>query len=340
MNYTTKKYNLPQIPLIKNYYSDTANPEHDALLKAMEPGAKLTDADENILKEAIDFYSLVFESLKAIPLSSLSLDEASDLIEYLKYVFTFSLPIGNDLHIERIHRVTVVEENFLEKGKIRHPKYLTYPPLKVIKRLNRYGRGNSIITTGLYAAFSENVAIRETKPIAGSKIVISQWVPVSNLPFNSYPITNSDVDNDEVRKATLAFKKKRSELHPSVAKIMDLHIGFLASEFVKDCPMTNPHRLEYFFSAYFAEQTLQKIPPEIGMPNFDLVIYPSVAFGHKEPNILMDPISVDTKLKVVYATEYLVEETYYYKDDGVPTKLKFIRDATWFEKDQIIWEDD
>ncbi len=339
---TWNKYNLPSIPDCKKYYSDYSNPENDVILKCSNKEV-LTADDEAVLNEAVEFYQIAFPALQAITLADITLEESEHLISYLNVIFTIAFPIGNDLLIEKVFRVSNIEDSFIEKGKVRNPKFLTYPPLDCVKKSKRYNRANSFSKTVFYASFKENVAIRETRPQKGKKIIISTWQPTSNDFFNSYPITNSEVNNQQVQKSTTAFKKTISAYHPLLAKIMDLNIGFLASEFVKDCQIKNDNRLEYLYSAYFADKTLVEYPKNLNMQNFDLIIYPSVAYKHLEENIAMFPSSVETKMKIIYAAEYEVEETFYDTDleiNSPPAKLKFIREATWFDKDQIIWEDD
>jgi hypothetical protein len=339
---TIKKSSFPQIPSCKTYYYPSSTLEHDVIIKCLNPDLLLTLDDEAILKESIQFYENLFTALKEVPLSNITIEESEHLISYLNLVFTIAFPVANDLEIKRVHRVTIIEEKYLEKGKIRHPKFLTHPPLSVISASKKYNRGNSFSTTVFYAAFNENVAIRETKPEKGKRIIISKWEPKSNKPFISYPITNSEINNEEVKKSTAAFKKTVASYNPLFAKILDLNIGFLASEFVKDIPIKHPNRLEYLYSAYFADKTFVENPAELKMQNFDLIIYPSVAYKHLESNIAMHPNSLK-KMKIVHALEYEVEETYYAEDIDVevfPAKLKFIRESTWFDENQILWEDD
>jgi hypothetical protein len=120
-------------------------------------------------------------------------------------------------------------------------------------------------------------------------------------------------------------------------------LGFLASEFVKDCEILNDNRYEYLYSSYFADKVLAPFNEEDPTPNYDFVIYPSVAWQHKHDNVAIIPDSVNNKLKPIKAVEYIVEETFYEKDlkeDDMPVKLKMIRDSYWIEDDYIIWEDD
>jgi hypothetical protein len=338
-----QKFNLPPIPACKIYHANLqTNPEQDAILKCISHKA-LTAEDEMHLKEAIEFYKAVFPALQAIPLSEISLQDSEDLKKYLEAVFNFNLMVTNDIHFEVIFRVSVIKDSFLEKGKVRSPKYLRYPDLDIIKKAGIYNRANSFNATVFYASFHEHVALRETKPEKGQRIIISVWKNITGKPFNSYPITNASIQNEGVQKATKAFKETKAANHPLFAEIMDLILAFLASEFVKDVPINHPNRLEYFYSAFFADRLLSPLRADDPSPNYDFIIYPSVAWKHQHENVAMTKDSLDAKMKIIHAIEYEVGDTFYDKElglDEAPAKLKFLREAKWFEKDLIIWEDE
>lgn len=334
-------FNLPEIPNSKLYIEEMT-PEQMAIDKC-STGQRLTEADILTLKESIDFYKLVFQKLKEIDLSSITKYQVEELKIYLKSVFNFVLTISNNIHFELLFRVSFVRESFLEKGKVRNPSFLGYPPLDLVKEKGVYNRANSNEKTAFYASFYENVALRETKPAKGENIIISIWKNISGKPFSSYPISNSSVKNRGVQEATLALNKSKETNHPLFAEIMDLVLGFLASEFVKDGEIKSPFKYEYLYSAFFADQILSPRIENEMIPDTDFIIYPSVAWKHEQENVVLPPVVVNKKLKLIKAIEYFVEETFYEKNllkDEMPAKLKFIREATWFEPNLIIWEDE
>ncbi len=336
------KYELPELPHCKIFYTENRSLEHDVVIKCMNQDAILEDNEIDVLNEAIRFYEEAFSKLKSISLSNLTLQEALHLKNYLNLVFSMAFPIAFDLEIDQIYRVTTIEPEFTVKGKVRDPKFLSYPLLPIVKRKMRYNRANSYDYTVFYGSLQENVAIMETKPIVGSTIIISKWVPATQMKFVAHPISSSRVENNRTNNVSSNFRKTIANYHPLFSKVLELNLDFLSSEFVKNVPITNTHRFEYLFSAYFADKTLELKRPELNMQDFDLIIYPSVAFRHKEDNVAIHPNSVK-KLRLAHATEYLVQETFYDKVEDTEkkaVKLKFIREATWFEKDQIIWEDE
>ena len=334
-------FNLPEISNSKQYIEEMT-PEQRAIDKCIT-GEILNEADVSTLQESIDFYKLVFQKLKEIDLSTITKDQVEELKIYLKSVFNFILTISNDIHFDVLFRVSFVRERFLVKGKVRNPSFLGYPPLVLVQEKGIYNRANSNEKTAFYASFLENVALRETKPAKGEIIIISTWENITGKPFSSYPISNSSVKNIGVQQATLALNKSKETNHPLFAEIMDLVLGFLASEFVKDCEIKSPFKYEYLYSAFFSDQILSPRKENEMIPDTDFIIYPSVAWKHELDNVVIPPYVVNKKLKLIKAIEYLVEETFYDKNllkDEMPAKLKFIREATWFDPDLIIWEDE
>jgi hypothetical protein len=242
-----------------------------------------------------------------------------------------------------LYRVSFVRYEFLEKGKVRNPVYLKYPSLKIVKRKGVYNRANTNERTVFYASFKKNVAIMESKPAVGARIIITVWKNITGEPFNSYPITNLSIENEGVRKATKVFKETKKANNPLFAEIMDLVLGFLSSEFVKECEIKSSKRFEYLYSAYFADKILTPNNIDDLTPNIDFIIYPSVAWKHQYENVALIPDTVNNKLKLIKAHEYKVEETYYgnsLQKDKMPVKLKCIREADWIENNLIIWDDE
>lgn len=334
-------FSLPEISNSKQYIGKMT-PEQRAINKCIT-SELLTEFDVLTLKESIEFYKLVFPKLKEIDLSIITLEQVAVLKVYLNKVFNFILTISNDIDFRFLFRVSIIRENFLEKGKVRNSSFLGYPPLDIIKKNGVFNRANSNEKTAFYASFFENVALRETKPQKGERIIISRWENITGKPFSSYPISNSPIKNIGVQKATQAFNKTKKANNPLFAEIMDLVIGFLASEFVKDCEIRNPFKYEYLYSAFFADQILTPRNENETISDTDFIIYPSVAWKHKQDNVVIPPFIVNEKLKLVKAVEYIVEETFYEKElqkDEMQARLKFIRDSTWFEDDLIIWEDE
>ena len=360
-------FNLPEIPYYKKYI-DKLSPKEQVLHKSLSEikeevfkikndemtieqiilfklmfNERLSNIETQIFEDALIFYKKTLPQLKKINLSKISDKEVDKLKKYLDIIFNYGIYASNDLHFDFTFRVLIVKEEFTEKGKVRTPKFLTHPTLDLVKKWKVYNRANSFDSIVFYSSSYENVAIRETKPKKGDFIIISVWRNISGKPFNSYPISNSKVNNFGSVKAAKGLEKLTNTYHPLLKKFLNVHIDFLSSEYVKDIDIKSKNKYEYFFSAYFSDKILVPFEKKGDMNNFDCIIYPSIAWKHKHDNIAVAPQSVITKLKIVKATEYKVLETYYEKElrfDEMPVKLEFIRDTYEITDDLIIWEDE
>jgi len=334
-------FNFPDIPQSK-VFSDLLTQEQKALDNYLKQ-YKFTDNEEAIIQECINFYKKAFAYLKSLPLTDFDKGDAKIVWDYLKKVFNFKIIVDNSVNFEVVFRVTIVNEKFRDKGKVRDSKYLYNPPLKINQDRGIYNRCNSPNSTAFYAAFYENVALRETKPQKGDLIIMTTWKNITGNVFNSYPISNALIANNIGNtKATIAFEKMMENHHPLFKEHFKTILEFISSEFVKDKEVVSENKYEYLYSAFFSEHILQENHPDDPEPNFDFIIYPSVAYKHFEDNICVSERTLH-RLVPVHLQEFEILETYYDKPlslDDLPADLRLIREATRITKDIIIWEDE
>jgi hypothetical protein len=297
-----------------------------------------------ILKENIAFYKKCFEEMKTIDLNILTETQCNTLRTYLNQVFSAFPVIFNDVTAELICRVTVIKDDFIEDGKVRKTNYLSYPPLKINQRRGVYNRANSPERTIFYASPFENVAIRETKPEKGKRIIVSKWMNHSAEPITCFPLcVTAGIQNEFTDKATYAFEKICENLHPVLAEWMECFFTFLASEFIKEGEAIHPRRFDYIFSAFFADRILQPFPKGSKLKSYEAIVYPSVAWNHLQENIAVLPEIIDQKFFLIEADEYEIIETWYDKKiqlNEYPCRLRFIRKAQSFTNGYITWSDD
>jgi len=236
-----------------------------------------------------------------------------------------------------------VLDKFLCKGKVRNPKWIYNPPLIANQERGIYNRCNSPNGTAFYAAFYENVALRESKPKKNDIIILTEWKNKTGAPFITYPIGNSTITNNIGNtKATNAFEKSMENHHPLFKEHFKVVLEFLACEFVKEDEVNSDKKFEYLYSAFFSEHILKENNPKDPTSNIDFIIYPSVAYKHFEDNICL-PERTLYRLTPIYLREYKVLETHYDKPltlDEPPVDLELIREATWITDDDIIWDDE
>ena len=335
-------------------YNGNTTPEQDAQMKLVQ-NIDLTEADLLALQESVSFYEIAYPFLKNINLSTISEKDKVEIISFLNKVLNYQIIIQNNLIFKTVFRVSFVRNEFLEQGKVRNQKYISYPPGEIIKQIGKYGRANSPDSTCLYCAFNPIIALLETKPKVGERIIISQWQKDDDLPFVSFPIANNEsIENEGVKKATKAFKERMTYNHPLFARTLELFFDFLSSEFIKSIPITSPNAYEYLFSAYFSDITLKSAIETVEHPlepisNYDCLIYPSVAAKHATDNIAIKPTSVD-RLRPVYLEEIIVTTTDY--DNAkiyvnlFPEKIdlpiggQVLRSSNNIKNGKIIWNDD
>lgn len=345
--------NFPEIPVSKIYNGRTT-PEQNAQMKLIH-GEKLTAADVNALQESVLFYEQAYPFLKNINLSALTENDKDEIVRFVNKMLNYNVIIQNNVRFKNVFRVSFVKEDFLENGKLRDTGFISYPPLPVVQKLRKYGRANSNDTTCLYCAFNPVIALLETKPKAGDRIIISQWLKDDDSPFVSFPIVNNNaVVNEGVIKGTKKFKERMAYNHPLFARTLDLLFEFLGSEFVKNVPIVNVNSYEYLYSAYFSDKvlksTLKPVPhPTEPILNYDCVIYPSVAANHRTDNLAIRPESVKrlrpVLLREISATATDYENAVIYENDypdnlPLPIKGEVLRTSTVINNGRIVWNDD
>jgi hypothetical protein len=132
-------------------------------------------------------------------------------------------------------------------------------------------------------------------------------------------------------------------MHPDIADWMRIIFEFLASEFIKESEPTNPKRYDYLFSALFADMMLQDFPEGTAFPNYDAIVYPSVAWNHIPNNVAMRPEVLDNRFTLVDVKEFEVIEAWYDKEINLyeyPAHLNLIRRSQKIVNGMISWNDD
>jgi hypothetical protein len=149
---------LPSVPSYKQFLGEQTL-EQVAMNNCVSKSVPAV-GDIELLKHAIDFYKLCFNELEHINLDKMTKEEADKLLVYLSQIFTAAPIIGNELTVGEIYRASTVEDRFLEEGKIRDKKFLSYPPLAYIKARGSYNRCSGPDQTLFYACESENIGVR------------------------------------------------------------------------------------------------------------------------------------------------------------------------------------
>jgi hypothetical protein len=342
---------LPAIPPCKHFYhtddvyrpNQPTTPEAAALSRILS-GTLSTSQDLDTIQDAVHFYQHCFPILSQIDLTAITESQAKLLNDYLRYVFNAQVTINNEVQTQNLFRVTLVKDEFLENGKVRQSRFLSYPPVEIIKARGVYNRASSPDRTLLYTAESVNTAVREVKPRPGDRIIVSTWFNHSGTPLVVFPIcVTAGINNHHVDSATVAFEMIHGRQHPAIGNWMELMMAFIANAFVKECDTRHPKRFDYLYSAYLGDHILQPFPPGNSMKDYDCILYPSVAGKHATSNLAILPGTVDKKFMISNAVEYAVAATWYDRDfvnDSPPAQLKVIRSIKSLTNGRITWDDD
>lgn len=340
-----QEFGLPEIPPSKKYVNELFTPEMLAVTKCKD-GYVINESEKLILREAIEYYKHLFPALKQINLTAISIIEAKILMKYLHYVFNIPLILQRDYQFHFLYRVTIINDKDRKAGKIREPNKLSYPPLKIIQQKQLFNRCSTSNSTLFYASFYKNVALMEMKPEKGAKIIISKWQnPFPEKKYTFFEIPNANVDNPKVIEAKNAYKNYLEDKDPLYQELFNLTTAFIASEFTKEIlnkEGRNPNRLEYIFSAFISDRILNPPPQNQEITPNDLILYPSVAWKHKQENVAVDP-KVHKLFKLVKAVECSVINTYYDKEldlKEMPVDLEEIRKSWTITDNDIVWDDD
>lgn len=333
---------LPAVPSCKQFV-DNVTAERLAMTRCFTDPVS-SEQDLRILSEATHYYHLCFAHLDKIDLFTLTKEQAEKLKVYLNSVFTVTPFLENDLTVNEIYRATVVQESFLENGKVRDRRFLSYPPLRVVQNRGIYNRCSSPDNTLFYACERENVAIREIKAPIGNRIILSTWQNHSGLALHYHPLCLAPgIANDTSDKATYAFEQLYDKQHPILLEWMQTIFSFITKEFIKESDPIHPQRYDYFFSAFFSDRNLQPFPQGTTAKNVDCIAYPSVAWDHIPTNLAILPEVIDTRFMLLKATEFEVTDTWYDKPIALheyPAKLRIIRESTAINNGRISWNDD
>lgn len=348
-------FNFPRPPEFKIKLNDLGLTLEQAAIFKMIEREDLTAEEEEGMKQVIEFYKEAFAYLRKIPLSNTSESDARAIRLYLNEIIELQVIIENDIDFPFLYRVTPAKEDFLSGSKVRDVQYLTFPSAKVLKGFGSYNRASSPELPVFYAAFHQTVALFETKPRVGDRIIITTWANVTRKKFISFPISNNEsVKNGMLEQSTKAFRELRNRVNPLLFAVFDQYMLFLSSEFVKNERVLNPKRHEYLFSSYFGDQLLKrekvtwdKVKPKNdkgkNMGKFDCILYPSVAFNHQAENIAVATQSVTENLRPFKIIDCMVEEELYSQVVNVtqsPVKLKVLRYAVNVNGTKISWNDD
>lgn len=334
---------LPPIPEAKKWTGSNWTPEQD-ITRRMIQKEDVSDDDLKTLSCAIDFYGHLIPKIRDVKVGELSEKDFEDFVGYFQYAFNHILMVRNDLHVTGFFRLVQNSAVPNAKGKIRYQKYLSYPPLDLVKKSKRYNRANTPDFNLFYATDSFDSALLELKPDVGDIVTVGTWVPKQGKTIlTSYPVTHNPLTaqvNPEAKKGYLAFQEIKQYNHPTLMKFMETIFGFVSEEFAK--PVKD--HWEYFLSAKFSERIL-KINNAESEWNYECMVYPSVGNKYSVNNIALRPEIIDAKFNLARASQFRITKTMYesvaprnHPEEITVVNYDDFLQTDWIDDGYIVWD--
>ena len=208
---------------------------------------------------------------------------------------------------ERIFRAVLWSE------KPTHQRHLTYPPAHKVN----YGRCNRPGEPVFYGSVGSSAAIQELAPLDGARLVLSMWRATKPIMFASLGYSERAFAKlASKRWSQVWWRQPSTEPEPPAAntrenKLLD---RFLANEFTKRIPKGDEWR--YRLSIAIAETYLKGRPAK-DMSGVEIpgvisagqsitgvevggLVYPSVATGANDDNVVLKCSIADTCLELAW----------------------------------------
>lgn len=314
--------------------------EHDISFKLMAK-EKLDASEVQILSELLEFYNKFDEKISVFDFSTLKSSDLLNFRNYIIYVFNFFVELTNEINFHEVYRIVNNESIIGSKKSLTQISQLAYPPSEIVKKINKYNRGNTPDFPIFYCSETMNTAIYELNPNIGDLVTIGVWRPANKMPFKSFPITHNDealYKNETTtlgRKAIENFKTNNDKL---LTSYIESYLKLLGRQYSKKIR----HHYEYMISAIISEKLLEN--PKISkIPNdIDCIVYPSVENKYNS-NLAFRTDVVDDRLNLFCALEFKVLEKHFNRKPSSRinsinlVKAGDLKMTLKFEKNQIVW---
>lgn len=344
-NWKTSFRDFPPIPKPKQWVDNTT--KEQIITQKLISGESISEKEEQTLKICINYYNTILPRFKTLDYNTLGNDEQKELITFIDYVFNYVTLQSNDLYVSKIYRLVINESVLGKKERIREQKYLSYPPLDIVKKLAKYNRANTPDYNLFYATDSIDNVLLEIKPEKDTLVSIGVWIPKTGdeVTLTSFPVSHNPylyrVNPHAVRGFFALEELKKKQKNPLLSDFMKAMFTFISEEFAKP---VNDH-LEYLISSRFADKILNREPDPNEHFNFNCIIYPSVGNLYQVDNVAIKPELIDDKFKLEKVIEFEITETHYNEtpprnsqEEITMVNLKNKEETDWIENDgYIVW---
>ena len=312
-NWQLKFRDLPEIPPLKRWRDGVHFTQEQNISFKIFQHQEISSSEQSDFISLFKFYEDLDAALQELDYSSFDSSEFEIFKNYIDYAFNYIPLLANKLSVIHTYRLVVNESVSKKNERLTNISFLKYPPIDIVKSINRYNRANTPNTSVLYVAENIDSALKEIKPPVGKLITVGLWKTKEQKEIISYPISHSDMAlpfNHGVQKATAAFEKYGDNHSKLWVEWSRHYFKLLGREFTK--PVS--HHYEYLISAMFSERILKIRNDPNPSFNFDCIIYPSVGNDFGTDNLAVHPESVEKEFGLLQITEFEIEECYYEKE--------------------------
>lgn len=301
--------NLPKIPKAK-LWNNTGNTPEQIISKKLLFKEKISKEEIKTMQILTKFYKDLEKKLNCLDYSSFKGNDFENFKNYISYAFNYMALVSTQLTLFVTFRLVVNEWITKENNRITKVDLLKYPPLNIVKAVNRYNRANTPSTNVFYSAETIDTTLKETRPPLNKLVTVGVWKPNQNgTPLTSYPIShsaNAYKVNEGVKKSTDSFNSQFKGTSKIFKNYIENFFKLLGREYTK--PVEHHH--EYLITSLFSEKIFG-IKDKYPIFNFDCIIYPSVGTNYVTDNIAMKPSVLDNKFHLDRAIEFEIVESYY-----------------------------
>lgn len=332
--------NLPEIPKAKYWRNNEVLTQEQEITTKLIYNQPITPEETKIMDELIHFYGHLYNELSKIDFTNFTKKDFENFKNYIFYAFSYLILLSNKVTIFKVFRV-VINRN---KTSITKKSLLTYPPLHVVKKINKYNRANTPNTNVFYCSETINGAIAELKPKIGDIVTVSVWEPKDkNRTFNSFPIShgaNAYGVNDFATSAMDAIREFKKNTNKIFSRYMDPYFHLLGREFEK--PIN--HHYEYLISSMFSEKILNNEKRENTSFDFECIVYPSVGNKLTTSNFVFRKDIIRHCFNLSKVVEFEVARELYDRPQSPNPNIinligiKNIRETKSIVENNIIWE--
>ena len=303
--------NLPPIPEHKKWKGDSHTTLEQDISFSLLKNEPISKREENIFKELSSFYFELDNELKKLDYKAISKLDFENFKNYIFYAFNYLALISNELTVFTTYRLVVNESITGNNESITDIKYLKYPSLEIVKKINKYNRANTPETNVFYSSETIDTAIKEIRPPLNKKISVGIWKPIdNNKKLISFPIFHSEEalkKNKAANKAKKSFDDHFNFTSPLLMDYMGYYFKLLGREYTKRVY----NHYEYLISGLFSERILSQKQQENLNFRYDCIVYPSVGNEFVTDNLAMTPETLDNDFWLSEVMEFEIIEQYY-----------------------------